>query len=173
MELRFVARDLRELDDAAAELLCCSIWSDERPVRGLAGLVDWRLAGRLSALARDAFFEGAAGDALLVPARPRMPFEKVLVLGLGARAAFDEAAFGSAIDRLFRTLVNMHVRRAVVELPGRGSDAIAPERAAFLLLERAGDSPDHDAWWLVEDTPAQKAITAKTLEERRRTRREP
>jgi hypothetical protein len=173
MELRFVARNLRELDDAAAELLCCSVWSDERPVHGLASLVDWRLAGRLSALLRDAFFDGRAGDALLVQGRPHMPFEKVLILGLGPRASFDEHVFEHAIDRLFATLVKMHVRRAVVELPGRASDAIAPERAALLLLERAGHSPDHDAWWLVEDPLAQKAITAKTLDERRRSRRAP
>ena len=64
MDLRFVPPDLRRLDEAGAELLACCIWSDQWPMRGLAGLLDWRLAGRLSALAREAFLLGELGEVL-------------------------------------------------------------------------------------------------------------
>jgi hypothetical protein len=64
----------------------------------------------------------------------------------------------------------MHVRRAVVELPGRGSEAIDPEQAISLTLECVGTSPEHDAWWLVEDAASQKLVEQRAADERRRVR---
>ena len=52
MDIRFLAPELRCLDEASVELCACTIWSDERPVRGLAGLLDWRLGGQAERAAR-------------------------------------------------------------------------------------------------------------------------
>ena len=158
MDMRFVARDARRMEDAAAEVCACTIWSDERPVRGFAGQLDWRMGGRLSALLKTGFMRGDRGELLLVPGRPQVPFEKVIVLGLGPRTGFGDGAFRDALARIARTLEGMRVRRAVVELPGRGCEAIDPEHAMELALEAASASPEHDAWWLVEDAPAQKRM---------------
>lgn len=171
MELRFLAPEVRRLDEASAELLACTLWSDRRPMRGLFGLLDWRLSGRLSALAKSGFLTGVQGEVLLVPGRPQVPFEKVLVLGLGPRAGFDDDAFRLVVRRLMRALEGLRVRRAVVELPGRADAAIDPGRATELVLECAGDSAEHDAWWLVEDADSQKIIEERALDERRRARR--
>jgi hypothetical protein len=158
MEMRFVARDARRMEDATAEVCACTMWSDERPVRGFAGQLDWRMGGRLSALLKSGFMRGDRGELLLLPGRPHVPFEKVIVLGLGPRSAFGDGAFRDALARIARTLEGMRVRRAVVELPGRGAEAIDPEHAIELALEGAGASPEHDAWWLVEDAAAQKRM---------------
>jgi hypothetical protein len=158
MDVKFVSRDARRMEDAAAEVCACTMWSDERPVRGFAGQLDWRMGGRLSALLKSGFMRGDRGELLLVPGKPHVPFEKVMVLGLGPRSAFGDGAFREALARIARTLEGMRVRRAVIELPGRGTDAIDPEHAIELALEAAGASPEHDAWWLVEDGPAQKRM---------------
>ena len=104
MEFRFVPPDLRKLDETSAELIACSMWKDERPMRGLAGLLDWRLAGKISKLARESFIEGELGEVLFVPGRPRLPFDKIIVLGLGTKAAFGDGPFREAVTRLLRTL---------------------------------------------------------------------
>jgi len=169
MDLRFVAPDIRSLDETAAELCACCIWSDERPMRGLAGLLDWRLAGRLSAMQKRGFLFGKRGEVLLVPGKPHIPFEKVLVLGLGARSAFCEGDFRDAVGLLARTLVGVRVRKAIVELPGRVGDAVDPERAVTLALECVGASTELDAWWIVEGVTAQRRIEQCALEDRRRT----
>jgi hypothetical protein len=52
----------------------------------------------------------------------------------------------------------MRVRRAVIELPGRATDAIEPEQALAMTLECVGASSEHDAWWLVEDAAVQKIL---------------
>jgi hypothetical protein len=170
MDLRFLAPELRRIDDANVELCVGCIWSDVRPVRGLAGLLDWRLGGRLSALLKSGFLRGELGEALLVPGRPHVSFEKVLLLGLGARTAFGDDTFREVLMRIARALEGLRVRRAVVELPGRSSEAIGPERAITLTLECMGDSPEHDAWWLVESAAAQKRIEQRAADERRRLR---
>ena len=173
MDIRFVPPELSRLDDASAELCACGIWSDERPVRGFAGLIDWRLAGRLSATLRSGFVTGQRGETLLIPGKPYLPFEKVLVFGLGPKTSFLEErddAFRAGILHVARALEGLRVRRAVIELPGRASNLVDPKAAITLTLECVGDSAEHDVWWLVEEPPAQKLIEERAADERRRTR---
>jgi hypothetical protein len=103
--------------------------------------------------------------------KPRLPFDKVLLVGLGARESFDDGACRKAIDALLRTLEGLSVKRAIVELPGRAGDRIAPERAAEIVLEATRDSEAHDAWYLVESAGAQAKIVVRGHDERRRDRR--
>jgi hypothetical protein len=167
MDFRFAPPDLRKLDQTPAELIACSIWQDERPWSGLASLLDWRLAGKLSNLARDTFLAGALGEVLFIPGKPRLPFDRVLVLGLGPRARFGDDAFRKAVSRLVTTLEGLQVRRAVIELPGRGDGAITAERAAELVLEQVHSLPDQDAWVLVEPPETQKRIAQHAAQRRR------
>lgn len=113
---------------------------------------------------------GEVGEALLVPGKPHVPFEKVLVLGLGARSGFGDGVFRTTVLHIAHALEGMRVRRAVVELPGRGTGIIEPEQAITLTLECVGASPEHDAWWLVEDAVAQKRVEQRAADERRRVR---
>jgi hypothetical protein len=170
MDLRFLPPELRRLDEANVELCACTLWSDERPLRGFAGLIDWRLGGRMSALVKSGFVTGEEGETVLLQGKPHVPFEKVLVLGLGKKSGFGDGTFRHAVMRLARALEGMRVRRAVVELPGRGSNVIEPEQAITLTLECVGASPEHDAWWLVEDAAAQKRVEQRAADERRRVR---
>jgi hypothetical protein len=170
MELRFLAPELRRLDSASVELCACSIWSDERPARGFAGLLDWRLGGRISALLKSGFARGDVGETLLVPGKPHVPFEKVLVVGLGRRGDFGERVFRAGVVHVASALEGLRIRRAVVELPGRACGAIEPEAAITLALDCVGASPEHDTWWLVEPPADQKRIEVRAAEERRRVR---
>lgn len=160
-EVHFVQPDLRAIDEASAEVIACAIFGDERPMRGLAGLLDWRLAGRLSALAKSGFIRGDADEVVLVPGRPHLPFEKILVLGLGARASFGDSVVRRVIARLSSTLDGLNVKRALVELPGRATGDLSPERAAELLLECAKSALEEEAWTLVEPEDAEEPITKK------------
>src|SRR4029079_9563108 len=76
IDLRFVARALWRMDEAVSEAVVCGIWRDERPLTGLACLLDWRLAGRLSRLARQGFLVGDPGEGVVVSSRARLPLAK-------------------------------------------------------------------------------------------------
>lgn len=170
MDLRFTPPHLRKLDLSGTEVLVASLASDERPPQGLAGLLDYRLAGRISRLIQRGFATGGVGEVVLVPGRPKLPFDKVLLFGVGQRTDFCEPVFRVVLERVLKTLEGLRARTAVVELPGRHFDGIAPERAADILLEIAGPRPEHDLWTLVEPAEAQRAITQHTILERRRVR---
>lgn len=171
MELRFTSPELRQLDLVGTEVLVTSLNEDEKPARGVAGLVDWRLSGRLSHLMRKGFASASLGEVLLITTRPHLPFDKVLFFGLGRKKHFDERMYRSTVERVLDTLEGLRVRTAVVELPGRHCDVIAPEKAADILLECARERPEHDVWTLVEPVDAQRTITNHMIAERRRVRR--
>ena len=170
MDLRFTAPSLRKLDLLGTEVLVAGLAQGERPPHGVAGLVDWRLAGRLSSLISAGFARGELGEVLLLPGRPKLPFDKVVLFGMGPAEVYSEVAFRGVLEKMLGTLEGLRARSAVVELPGRHRDLIAPERAADILLEMAGPRSEHDAWTLVEPADAQRAITQHMIQERRRLR---
>lgn len=174
MELRFVDPVLSQLDALDSEVLACTVWQDARPCDGVAGLCDWRFAGRLARLQRSDFLRGEAGEVVLLTGRPKMSFDKILLFGAGPRDKFDETVFAQLVQHMLEVLEGLSTRIAVVELPGRQSDVIPAERAADMLLEAATKEPSlgkHDVWTLVEDASARKLITKHMIEERRRIRR--
>ena len=165
--LHFVEPDLRAIDTTSAEVIACSTFEDERPIRGLAGLLDWRLAGRLSALAKAGFSARRSEDeVVIVPGRPHLPFEKVIVLGLGPRAKFDERSCDVVLERLRRAR-RLNVKRALVEMPGRGTGKLDASHAAELLLEcaqRRARARDVDA--RRRPRPAEKMMAQKLVRRR-------
>jgi hypothetical protein len=170
MELRFVTADLRRLDEVASEVLACGVFTDERPHHGAAGLVDWRLSGTVSRLLADGFVTGRLGEVVMLPLRPKLPFDKALLFGLGTRATFTDEVFRDVTAHMLRATEGLCARTAVVELPGRHRAAIDAERATDILLELAGGRPEHDVWTLIEPAADQKRITSRMSEQRRRDR---
>ncbi len=170
MDLRFTLPSLRKLDLCGTEVLVAGLTTDERPPHGVAGLVDWRLSGRISRLIQSGFATGEIGEVVLVPGKPKLPFDKVLLFGIGSAAAFSELGFRRVLETMLKTLEGLRARTAVVELPGRHLDAVPAERAADVLLEIAGARSEHDVWTLVEPPEAQRAITQHMIQERRRVR---
>lgn len=171
MELRFVHPDLSSLDDLDTEILACTVWSDTRPAHGVAGLCDFRLAGNLSILLRNGFISGKLGEVVMVPGKPRLTFDKLLLFGAGEKATFNEETFRKIVKHILDTTENLCARVAVVELPGRHDNLIAAEKAADILLASASRKREHDIWTLVENPDARQRITQHMIEERRRVRR--
>lgn len=70
--------------EAPADTILVPVPEDERPLRGDAGLVDWRLCGLISEQLRSGYVSGALGEAALLPgARPLSP-SRLLLVGTGA-----------------------------------------------------------------------------------------
>jgi hypothetical protein len=175
VELLFVSPELSELDTLESEVLACALWEDVRPAVGVAGLCDWRLGGRISNLLRTGELSGRLGEVMIVPGRPRLSFDKIVIFGAGPRAAFDEGRFREVMGHMLATIDGLGTRVAVVELPGRQGDVIRPERAADMLLEAVAHDAARraDVWTLVEPADARRRIQQHMVEERRRIRYDP
>lgn len=113
---------LDSLDDLQdVDALCLFVGEDERPLRGIAGYVDWRLCSGLSRIIKNGFFVGAAQDWLLVPSNGRLPLTRIFVVGLGKKAQLNADGVGKALSVAARTLSRAKVEGVALEIPGAGS----------------------------------------------------
>jgi hypothetical protein len=65
------------------DTLVIPVPADERPLRGEAGLVDWRVCGVISRQLADGFVAGKRGEAVLLPAPRPLRASRLLLMGLG------------------------------------------------------------------------------------------
>ncbi len=170
MEVRFVPLELARIDGLRYEAVVLPFFEDERPLRGAAGLCDWRLCGRLSRLLQRRRLTGALGEVTLVPVRPRLAFDKMLLFGAGPSEAFDGAAFDALVARMLSSLEKLHLRTFVLALPGRATGKIPPGDAIRWFLSAVGAREDFDEVVVLDDHDAQKAMAPVVEAERRRAR---
>lgn len=139
MEISLLPIDLVRWDQApGGDLLAVGVWSDVRPLRGTAGLVDWRLNGKLSWCLRNGRLSGAGDDKLLLPTR-RLPWRAVLAVGMGQSTEFSEDRYQGVLRAIFATMRGLGFRTLAATLPGRDTGRIEPERALALLLALVDD----------------------------------
>lgn len=173
MLFRFVPPELAKLDELDTEVLVATLPTDVRPCRGVLGLCDFRMGGRLSKLMRAGRITGELGEVVMVPGKPLLSFEKLLLFGTGPLEALDLEVFEQLLRSFFVKLTKLKARVAVVELPGRAYGKIAAPMAAQALVTEANRDWDCDAWTLVEDQEGRAVTEALVSEQRRRFRREP
>lgn len=171
MEVGYLSLGLAPLDVSGADVVACGLFEDDRPMRGLAAVVDFRLAGRLSGFVRRGELTGVADEAFLFPPRPRLSAEKVVVFGWGRADALDELACERAIRRMFTALVGLGAKRSVIELPGRARELCDPERAASLLFRVSEEREAELSLLLVEDETGRRRFALRFEEEKKRARR--
>lgn len=80
IHLKITSDNLDEIENDLALILA---YQNVRPLRGQAGLLDWRLNGYLSDLILGNRFQGGMGEALLMPSQGRVGVKELLILGLG------------------------------------------------------------------------------------------
>ncbi len=119
MRFRLVSPTLEDLDDIEAQCLVLTTFSDDRPLRGLTGLVDWRLNGQLSRLMLSDFVDGHYQEATLSPIEGRLNFGRIVLIGMGKRSEFDAQRFEELCRFCFRTVTRMGIVDFAMTLPGR------------------------------------------------------
>jgi hypothetical protein len=144
----------------AADVLVVPVWSDVRPLRGAAGLLDWRLCGRLSQLLRDGRLCGTPGEKLLL-ATNRIPWPRVLAVGIGDSQNFDENGFHAAIACCLEALRRLGGNSLAIAFPGRDIDLIRPERAMRGFLDALAQSEHEAGAWLSRLTVIDAAPATK------------
>lgn len=161
MTLQFMPASLWYWDDlleetADASSLALTFFSDERPLHGVAGLVDWRLCGRLSRLLTSGYCSGKRGDCIMMPAGPRLPFDKLFLFGLGKGDRMDDELFSKHASWIRDVLRKAGVKSYALQAPGRATGLIGARRAAELWTQSADGRAD--AVTLLDSPTAQKEI---------------
>ena len=96
------------LERSKVDLVVAGFFSDQHPLRGGAGRVDWRLCGLVSEQILAGRIKGAPGDALLVPSSGQLRATNVLLVGLGERSDYRLREVTEAV----REVVSRAVRLA-------------------------------------------------------------
>jgi len=134
---------LEALDAFLGDLVVAGVYADERPLRGVAGLVDWRTGTWLTHALRQGWLAGAPGEALLFPPGRRLGVRAVAAVGLGPAAGFDAARAAAAATHVAELAAGLGARKLCLEPPGRDTagaealrralDAALPDAEALLL----------------------------------------
>ena len=134
MNFHSAAPSLPQIDELSQDTLVLAHFADERPLRGIGGLVDWRLNGSLSRLILDGRITGAWGEQLLYPQRGRLAVRKVVYFGLGDRTKFGSTRFKEITNRMLRTLMRLGCWSFATSLPGRDTLKLVPRQLIDLWL---------------------------------------
>jgi Cytosol aminopeptidase family, N-terminal domain len=174
MDLRFCPTDMGSLSELKTEALCLPFYRDERPLRGPAGLVDFRLCGKVSKLIAGGRMAGDLGEAVLMPARPRLSAERLVWIGAGLASELGEPRFRELVKDVLVRLSNLRVRAAALSLPGRVRGQIEAVAAIDWFLEEArGFSERLDELTLLEPADAARLMQPRVDRARRRPLSEP
>jgi hypothetical protein len=168
MHLRFAPPTTEQLDRLRCEALALPVLTDERPLRGALGIVDWRLCGLVSRLVIRGAVSTSALQTTLVPGRPKLVVDKVFLFGAGPSAELDEAKQRALVEHMLDTAIKAGVRTTALVLPGRGTDLVSPAAAMEILVSVSRARGEVDELIVLEPAEAQKSMEPVLERERRR-----
>ncbi len=128
-EIGFESLDALEGLDA----LCLFVGEDDRPLKGAAGYVDWRLAGALSRVLMNEFFVGVAKDCLLLPSNGRIAIPRIFACGSGPSSQLDPERLRELLADAAERLDRAKIRSVALEVPGAG--AVSDEERSRAVRE--------------------------------------
>ena len=156
MALSVLLLDLARWDETARDCLVLPVFKDDRPLRGAAGLADWRLCGKLSRLVRANRATAEAGETLMLPPGRRLRFRRLLWFGLGDAKSYSDDRFRKDLAWIAGVVTKAGVTDWALQMPGRASGLIGARRAIEILLEDAALA--EQPLTLLEDPAGQKDI---------------
>jgi hypothetical protein len=121
------------LEQITADLVAVGVFSDEKPLRGGVGRIDWRLCGFPSELLVAGRYSAKRGEALLVPTFGRLTSPRALFLGLGRRRYHGPGRVEAATADALRRGLALGARRLALAPPGAASDDYARFGEAVIL----------------------------------------
>ncbi|HEY5928312.1 MAG TPA: M17 family peptidase N-terminal domain-containing protein, partial [Kofleriaceae bacterium] len=127
-----------------------------RPLRGAAGLADWRLCGRLSRLLKSNRATAEAGETMMLPPGRRLRFKRVLWFGLGDAKGYTDDRLRKDLTWIAGVVKNAGATDWAVQAPGRASGLIGARRAVEIILE--DQTLSGQPITLLEDPAGQKDI---------------
>jgi cytosol aminopeptidase family protein len=135
MALSVLPLDLARWDESKRECLALPVFRDDRPLRGAAGLADWRLCGKLSRLIKSNKTTAEAGESILLPPGRRLKFGTIMWFGLGDSKGYSDDRFRKDLTWILEVVTKAGVTNWALQAPGRASGLIGARRAIEIILE--------------------------------------
>ncbi len=151
---------LQDIKKLETESLIVGFYENVRPLKGLAGTLDWLLCGSLSNLILENKLRGSIGDVALLTSRGKVPAKKIFMLGLGPRDGLSTSSLRSAARKAIAISLSAGVNEASIEYvqPPSLSHEDCIRALQTGLLEGAGKHP-MNITLLAPDVPAYEKIS--------------
>ena len=128
MGVKVILQDIKKLETGA---LIVGFFEDVRPLKGLAGELDWLLCGALSSLILKHKLSGALGELALLTSQGKVPASKIFMLGLGPRGSMSPETLRHAAQAAAAAAVGVGAVSAVLEY--FATPELTPETAVSSL----------------------------------------
>jgi hypothetical protein len=109
---RVLLQDIKKLE---TEALIVGFYENVRPLKNLAGELDWLLCGSLSGLILNKRVRGTVGELALLTSRGKLPAQKIFMVGLGPKEAVSPATISSITKKAVSGAVSAGVKNAAIE----------------------------------------------------------
>lgn len=145
--VKFSSKPFDKLETRCA---VATIFSDQRPLKGVAALLDWRLNGRLSEVLMVNRFEGELGETLLMPSEERVRASEIMVLGLGVQSQFNESHVGAFTQQLLEKMKQKKMNDFMICFSDFIQDRFEWRNSIRLLVSKLHDYSEIEAVVLCE-----------------------
>lgn len=156
----FVSTSLESIDGLQAQLAVFPFFADERPLRGAAGLADWRLGGALSRKLMAGYLDGAFGEKGMLASPAKLRVDAVLLFGLGPSHALDEAGVAEACALIAKAIGEARASTVALGLPGRSMEKFPALRAMELWLAAESHCASVEEVTIVENSQEHRALVS-------------
>jgi hypothetical protein len=132
---------LQDIKKVESDALVVGFFEDVRPLKGLAGQLDWLLCGALSSLVIENRLHGSLGEVALLTARGKVPTPKIFMVGLGRRVDYSLAILRQSARNSAVSILGAGVARAAIEYlqpQGASDDSGIPAMQEGLAEGAAG-----------------------------------
>jgi len=103
-------------DQLEADIVAAFFFQDQRPLTGVAALLDWRLNGLITRMLLRGDLSGCEGEDLLVRSNGKIKAEWVLLLGAGRVDDLIPQRWEQLTRRLWQVLQNLGFQRVAFGL---------------------------------------------------------
>ncbi len=150
---------LQDIKKLPTEALIVGFYENIRPLKGLAGELDWLLCGSLSNLIIENRLRGSFGDMALLTSRGKVPAQKIFMIGLGPQNGFSPSSMRGAAKAAVTGALAAGVKAAALEYfqPVMPYDVGVP--ALQEGLSEAAQGRDIDVTLLAPDPTAYEKIS--------------
>jgi hypothetical protein len=131
------AIDLQECD-----ILVAGFFKDEKPLKGSAGWLDWRLNGTLSRFVIDQKLTGEWKETTMIPSQGRVTAPILLLFGLGEIQDYSYLRLREFSPHLLETLKNLNASRICISLPYGEAYNVDCGKLAEVIIEGITDCLD-------------------------------
>lgn len=142
-------------DKLETDVVVLLFFSDERPLKGASGLIDWRLNGGISRLIETRRITGDKGETTLIAPQGRIRGEKIMLIGLGSSSQIKPLDIERTAIMILEKLIKIGARKVTIAAPPKRFSTMDSEKAIASLVKGmmySGNAARHiQATLLVED----------------------